>query len=282
MSEPTASPKNRIDGRTSVRLNRWYRCGVVTLGLASLGAGGVAVFATHLEAGPVALLGIGFLFLLIGMSGQLPTRLKFGDNEAVWEAVQGFVERVTESVPEENRTSIVVALDELAYVAPDVAKPVLEAMEYETDVMKMLRELSIESQDPQSPIPRFAPLRLKRQNDPPVDMLLEAAENIYIGVEVKQSLKGLSQASLIDMIFRLNSAKRLEPRIFRLLVICQEPLSSQGAWFESDETNTITVAVISGSSQHARLREIITRILTEASAQRSTDSTLVPHSRQAN
>jgi hypothetical protein len=282
MSESTASPKNCIDGRTSVRLNKWYRCGVLTFGLAGLGAGGVAVFATRLEAGPVALLGIGFLFLLIGMSGQLPTRLKFGDNEAVWEAVQGFVERVTESVPEENRTSIVDALDELAYVAPDVARPALEAMGYEADVMKMLRELSIESQDPQSSIPRFAPLRLKRQNDPPVDMLLEATENGYIGIEVKQSLKGLSQKSLIDMIFRLNNAKRLEPRIFRLLVICQEPLSSQGNWFESDETNTITVAVISGPSQHARLREIITRILTEASARGSSESTLVPHSRQAN
>ncbi len=66
----------------------------MALGLIGLGAGGVAVFVTHLEAGPVALLVVGFLFLLIGMSGRMPSRLKIGDNEAAWEeAVQVFVER---------------------------------------------------------------------------------------------------------------------------------------------------------------------------------------------
>jgi tetratricopeptide (TPR) repeat protein len=46
---------------------------------------GVAVFVTHVEAGPVALIAGGVLFMFIALSGVLPTRLKIGDNEAEWQ-----------------------------------------------------------------------------------------------------------------------------------------------------------------------------------------------------
>ena len=66
-----------------------------TFGIAGLGAGAVAVFVTHLEAGPVALLAVGLIFMIFGLAGTLPTRLKVGDNEAAWElerqAVETFV-----------------------------------------------------------------------------------------------------------------------------------------------------------------------------------------------
>src|SRR6266566_2872095 len=95
------------------------------LGIAALGAGGAAVFITHLEAGPVALLVVGLILLLVGMSGRMPTRLKVGENEAAWEiereAVQVFVERVAEDVSVENKPELLDALGDLAEGAPDVA-----------------------------------------------------------------------------------------------------------------------------------------------------------------
>jgi tetratricopeptide (TPR) repeat protein len=83
---------------TSVTLSRWWRAVAVALGAAGLGAGGVAVFVTKLEAGPVALLAVGFLFLIVGMSGRLPNRLKIGENEAEW--ITESKERIRQQVPQ--------------------------------------------------------------------------------------------------------------------------------------------------------------------------------------
>jgi hypothetical protein len=63
------------------------------LGIASLGAGGVAVFITHVEAGPVALLFVGLIFMIVALSGRLPTRLKLGENEAEWQRLQATLSR---------------------------------------------------------------------------------------------------------------------------------------------------------------------------------------------
>jgi hypothetical protein len=70
--------------RAAVQLTRPMRWAALALGLAGLGAGGAAVFITHLEAGPVALLAAGLVLALIGLGGVMPTRLKIGDNEAEW------------------------------------------------------------------------------------------------------------------------------------------------------------------------------------------------------
>jgi hypothetical protein len=67
----------------ALKINPRARASAIGLGLIGLGAGGAAVFITHLEAGPMALLAAGFLFMIIGMSGRMPSRLKVGGNEAV-------------------------------------------------------------------------------------------------------------------------------------------------------------------------------------------------------
>ena len=72
----------------------------VALGVAGLGAGGVAVFVTKLEAGPVALLAVGFLFIVVGMSGRLPNRLKIGESEAAWPDIEKSRERIRQEAPQ--------------------------------------------------------------------------------------------------------------------------------------------------------------------------------------
>ena len=115
----------------------------MALGLAGLGSGGIAVFVTHLEAGPVALLAVGLVLLLVGAGGRLPSRLKVGDNEAAWEvAIEGFVSRVADGVSDEQAPQLVEALNDLAGVAPAAAAVGLWAvssrMAYERHVTKMV------------------------------------------------------------------------------------------------------------------------------------------------
>ena len=102
-------------------LNSWWRASLLVLALAGLGSGGVAVFVTKLEAGPVALLASGLVLLLVSASGRLPTRLKVGDSELAWDAVEGFVSRVANEVPDEQAPLLVEALADLARSAPVAA-----------------------------------------------------------------------------------------------------------------------------------------------------------------
>jgi hypothetical protein len=66
----------------AVKVQPWARWIAGFLGAAGAGSGGAAVFLTHVEAGPVALIAGGVLFLFLALGGVMPTRLKIGDNEA--------------------------------------------------------------------------------------------------------------------------------------------------------------------------------------------------------
>ena len=141
MSPPAHLPARPVRPIT-FKLNVWWRAASVALGLIGLGAGGAAVFITHVEAGPVALLIVGLIFLLIGMSGRMPTRIKVGDNEAAWEAVQEFVERVADEVSDEARPELLEAVGDLAEAAPSAATPTFRALMYENLIINMLRQLA--------------------------------------------------------------------------------------------------------------------------------------------
>lgn len=63
----------------------WQRWGTSAVGLAAGAAGATAVFRSNNSAGTAALLLLGALFLLVGVVGVVPVRLKFGDNEVTLE-----------------------------------------------------------------------------------------------------------------------------------------------------------------------------------------------------
>jgi hypothetical protein len=113
----------------------------VALALVALGSGGVAVFVTQLEAGPVALLAVGLVLLLVGAGGLLPSRLKVGENEAAWET---FVSQVVDNVSSEQTPQLADALNKLAEDAPSVAAAGLGALnarrEFEGLVIRMLSD----------------------------------------------------------------------------------------------------------------------------------------------
>ncbi|HEX4094116.1 MAG TPA: hypothetical protein VHZ33_35830 [Trebonia sp.] len=86
--------------RHPVKVATWARWLAGVLGAAGAGAGGVAVFLTQAEAGPVALIAAGALFLLLALGGVMPTRVKIGDNEAEWQEIAQSVADIQRQVPE--------------------------------------------------------------------------------------------------------------------------------------------------------------------------------------
>jgi hypothetical protein len=170
------------------------------LGVAGLGAGGMAVFITHLEAGPVALLAVGLIFMIIGLAGTLPTRLKVGDNEAAWEierqAVETFVERVAETTPVANQREFLGALGDLAEKAPEVAARGMSAVAYEqqlrAEIEDILRELEGPAADGRLS-GHTTGIGGSRQR---VDATVETPDGRFIPIEIRVSEKPLLADSI--------------------------------------------------------------------------------------
>jgi hypothetical protein len=99
------------------------------------------VFMTNSEAGPVALLVVGLVLVLVGMSGRLPNRLKLGDNEAEWiEAVGAAFDAVIDEVPPANLPKVEEAIKDLADAAPAVAQRARQGLETEKLLLSRLAE----------------------------------------------------------------------------------------------------------------------------------------------
>jgi hypothetical protein len=214
-------------GAFTLKLNAWYRTTAIVLGLAGLGSGAVAVFVTHLEAGPVALLVVGVLLLLIGMGGHMPNRLKIGDHEAAWEiereAVEVFVERVAEDATIESRPEVLEALEELAERAPRIAAIGVSSSAYESFVRHTIMEAF---KDEEASGEAHYPVKLLTNvtGDHEFDGILEGPTGRLVGIEIKSS-KLISENS----IKRMHRKLREESHAWRgpgvMLLITQNPLT---------------------------------------------------------
>ena len=204
----------------------------MALGLVGLGFGGVAVFVTQLEAGPVALLAVGLVLLLVGVGGRLPSRLKVGENEAAWEAVEGFVSRVADEVPIEQAPQLVEALNRLAAAAPSVAAAglgvVTERMTYERMVRDMLSEAVREvnrSEGAEQLGGLSLVLEYQTEFGTKVDAAVMSGRGDYLAIEIKYSY---GKVSLMEMAYLVHKAVKVpsESHAFQILLISnQEPAS---------------------------------------------------------
>jgi hypothetical protein len=90
-----------------------------------VGSGGTAVFVTNAEAGPVALITAGVLFLLVAIGGVMPTRLKVGDNEAEWtHEIREAAEAVTLSAAAYDQNKLNTSLGRLNDLSPPLASSI--------------------------------------------------------------------------------------------------------------------------------------------------------------
>lgn len=182
-------------GRSSAnKLSTPSRLTAYALGVAGLGAGGVAVFITHVEAGPVALLAVGLIFMIIALSGRLPTRLKIGENEAEWQEVAGeVIETAIEASPPSAKAQLANQLGELAEVAPRAAAPALSGLAYEQSIRQIIEQAV-------NKIPAVERLLtwVMLEEVGEFDFAIQATGNRFILVEVKASPRlSMSQAAMI-------------------------------------------------------------------------------------
>jgi hypothetical protein len=189
-----------------------WRTVAVSLGLAGLGSGGAAVYITHLEAGPVGLLVVGLILILVGMSGRMPSRIRIGDNEAVWEAereaMREFVKEVADRTPEEQQPELLGALSNLAQAAPEVASAGLLAVAYEQLVVSMIYDAFLD-------LGEVGSVSGSRSPDLGADMQVETADRLLF-VEAR-SYPGRIAASTLD---------RLAGRVVRISDQTDKPISS--------------------------------------------------------
>lgn len=82
---PTGEPgksKPAIAPKPSAPLSGKERVAATGIGAAASLAGAVAAFVTDNDVSAVGMMGFGALFLLVGVLGLVPSKLKMGDNEA--------------------------------------------------------------------------------------------------------------------------------------------------------------------------------------------------------
>ena len=225
------------------------------LGFAALGAGGVAVFRTHLEAGPVGLLAVGLIFLIIGLSGTLPNRLKVGDNEAAWEmerqAVETFVERVAEDIPVVNQREFLGALSDLAEDAPRFATPMFTALAYEHLVTSMLED-AVKTLAEDATLPAPVVNTESRYSNVRLDALISTADDRNLIVELKASQRAYGR----DVLRQLQVYRSKVKGLSGALLVSKYPV--RGSDLLTQEPYTYYV-VVEGREDQNELTRVIRR-----------------------
>jgi hypothetical protein len=199
----TATPATR---RPANKLSTPSRVTAYGLGIAGLGAGGAAVFITHVEAGPVALLAVGLIFMIIALSGRLPTRLRIGDTEAEWQDVAGeVIETALDAASPSTKAEVAGQLRELAEVAPRAAAPALSGLAYENSIMRTIENAANKIPDVQRVLTW---VRLEEVGE--FDFAIEATNNRFILVEVKASPR-LSMAQVASIMEKAHVYREAYP-----------------------------------------------------------------------
>jgi hypothetical protein len=190
-----------------------------------MAGGSVAVFVREVEAGPVAMLGIGALLLLIGLAGVLPTKLKFGDNELefVQEKVSDALVTMVELVPPERREKALELLRELVPVAPKTATAALRGLAFEDLVHRMLEDSVAEINDGRN---SEAHLRVEEdviRGGRQFDAVITASEGHALVVESKGYTKPIGPTMIKEAEAR---AKAFEPQGTQVLLVTRSRLTA--------------------------------------------------------
>jgi hypothetical protein len=208
--------------KNPIRLKKWARWIAGLVGAASLSAGAVAAFTRSLEAPPVGLMAIGTIFLLIGLAGVMPTRLKIGDNEAEWQAVvEGYRELVDEVVDDSPPARQQLIVERLASVDPPAAYSAMTGLTYERTILGMLKEIVEGRGDHFASIPAFT-------NDSTIldyDALITRADGKRRTlVEIKRTRPSMTAEWVDDLHRRLIAPINYQLGIQMLLLIVDQPL----------------------------------------------------------
>ncbi|NKQ51968.1 hypothetical protein HFP15_03625 [Amycolatopsis sp. K13G38] len=232
---------------TGAELSRTARVAASLSALALGGAGGTAVFMTDNQAGTAVLLAAGALFGLIGLSGRLPSRIKFGDNEVQMPPpiAKAVAKRIEDAEPEEAEELVAAVVNanpsgsqaRSAFDLQVAAGRRLYAMVYEQDVGAVLRALV-----------RARAVDL-RSDDRVFDFVLEGKRRV--AVEVKYGLAGASAQTIGSLVGR--AAMSGHPEV---VFVTNRPFTGrlQRLWEDAVESGVVRLHLVIGETAE-ELRE---------------------------
>jgi hypothetical protein len=231
----TETPKP-AGSRTAIKLDPLPRWVLGVIGAAGMGGGSVAVFTREVEAGPVALIGIGAFFFLMGVVGLMPTRVKVGDNEAEWlaqveERVQETFTEVIELLPPAKQAEArAKVMDNLGSVSPRAASGAVRGAAYE-DLLRGLLRLAIAEINARRP--GKPPVRLASGFDDQVDAMIIDPAGRTIRVELKAYTKPVPGSALRSFTSLLELGATPSDAS-ALLVISRSGFSSSAAQYVAE------------------------------------------------
>lgn len=228
--------------RGGIRLSKASRTVAFALGIAGLGAGGAAVYLTHLEAGPVGLMAVGLIFMIIALGGILPTRLKIGEGEAEWQvAVGGILETAVEAAPPAARAELIDRLNDLAVIAPAAAAPALSGLAYEELIADLIQEIIF-----QDDALEMSSETIVYQPPPRVssgfDLTIVVADNRALLIEIKAAIK-LSTGLIAEIASKAQDYRERSGRRAAVLLITRFRLPSHGRALLAEIPNASYVVV---------------------------------------
>lgn len=216
------------------------------MGLALMASGVVAVFSTELEAGPVALLGLGLLFFFVGLAGRLPARLKFGDTEIELGELQEIAEDLVEVTPAAERQQLLKRLNELNTAIPNAATPAIEGLFFQQLVTEMLRDLMGESNvELEAGTRRW-------------DLIINGAHGDRLVVDIVAG--GNRTSSYFRQIIRQFDDDRQTLRADKLLIVVRSK-PSVIVLEEVSRLPSVSIVVIGGTEDQLLLRHEILRLI---------------------
>jgi hypothetical protein len=163
---------------TPISLSPWSRLLSSLLGAAGLGLGGLAVFIRDVEAGPVALIAVGAVFVMIALGGVLPTRLKIGDNEVEIAALGRAFAEVVDDAPPRAKAELSATIEQLSLQAPNLAAPAVAGLAYVSMVQNLI--VSIVDSDAQ-----LSHVALERGDEPRFDALIQSDTHKTVAIEIR-------------------------------------------------------------------------------------------------
>lgn len=126
--------------RRTKPLAPWQRLSFVAVGIVGAGGGAAATFMTKNTVGAGVMLAIGGLFLLIGITGDRPTRAQIGGNQFEFDNEET-VEEVLESGPSEARTVVAEKVIQEELPASPPVRRLAEGALYENRAIEALQRV---------------------------------------------------------------------------------------------------------------------------------------------
>lgn len=188
------------------------------------------------------------MLLLVGIGGRLPSRLRVGDNEAAWDAVETFVERLAEDAAPSGRPELLEALDGLAEAAPQLAGSAISAIAHGNLIFEMLSAVVTRLNQVDEEANGISGFTLQRdQNVTTIstrmmstsvtaDALISTPSGAKVAVEISGSSSGITTSTVSKLAAWLDPEisdtspryRDLEVRASSVLLITRARLTRQG------------------------------------------------------